>query len=70
MTYSKTPTKAILCLHGAGSSSSIFRFQLAKLRLALKGHFEYIFVNAPNPSIAGPGMLPLFAGAAPFHPPG
>lgn len=64
---SKTPSKAILCLHGSGASAAIFRFQLAKLRLALKAQFEFIFVNGPNPAIAGPGILPLFAGAGPFY---
>jgi hypothetical protein len=61
------PSKAIICLHGSGSSGPIFRIQLAKLRLALKDDFEFIFATAPTPSIAGPGMLPLFAGAGPFY---
>jgi Serine hydrolase (FSH1) len=64
---SKTPSKAILCLHGSSTSAAIFRFQLAKLRLALKSQFEFIFVNAPNPAIAGPGILLLFGGAGPFY---
>jgi len=61
------PTKAILCLHGSGASSAIFRLQLGRLRFALKTQFEFVFVDAPNPAIAGPGILPLFAGAGPFH---
>jgi predicted esterase len=65
-TSSTPPTKAILCLHGSGASSAIFRLQLARLRLALKTRFEFIFVDAPNPATAGPGILPLFAGAGPF----
>lgn len=61
------PSMAIICLHGSGASSAIFRLQLGRLRFALKTKFEFIFVNAPNPSVAGPGMLPLFAGAGPFY---
>jgi pimeloyl-ACP methyl ester carboxylesterase len=45
----------------------IFRIQLAKLRLALSNEFELIFVNGPHECEAGPGVLPLFAGAAPFY---
>lgn len=66
-TNSTPPSRAILCLHGSGASSAIFRLQLARLRLALKTQFEFVFVNAPNPAIAGPGILPLFAGAGPFY---
>jgi hypothetical protein len=54
------PSRAIICLHDSGSSESIFRVQLARLRLALKDEFEFIFATAPIPSIVGPGMLPLF----------
>ncbi|KAF6809745.1 hypothetical protein CMUS01_13614 [Colletotrichum musicola] len=62
-----TPSKALLCLHGTGSSGSIFRLQLAKIRLALKDEFEFIFMDAPYPAPPGPGVLPVFASAAPFH---
>lgn len=61
------PSKAVICLHGSGASSAIFRLQLARLRFALKTNFEFVFVNAPNPAVAGPGILPLFAGAGPFY---
>ncbi|KAI6300525.1 hypothetical protein PoMZ_02611 [Pyricularia oryzae] len=60
------PTKAILCLHGGGTSGSIFRMQLAKIRLQLKDEFEFVFMDAPYPADAGPGILPIFAAAAPF----
>lgn len=62
-----SPSKALLCLHGTGSSASIFRMQLAKIRLALKNEFEFVFMNAPFPASPGPGVLPMFAMAAPFH---
>jgi hypothetical protein len=60
------PSKAVLCLHGLGASSVIFRLQLTKLRFALKTNFEFVFIDAPNLAVAGPGMLPLFTGAGPF----
>ncbi|KAL5894654.1 hypothetical protein ACKVWC_005561 [Pyricularia oryzae] len=60
------PTKAILCLHGGGTSGNIFRMQLAKIRLQLKDEFEFVFMDAPYPADAGPGILPIFAAAAPF----
>lgn len=62
-----SPSKALLCLHGTGSSANIFRLQLAKFRLALKNDFEFVFMDAPYPASAGPGVLPVFAGAGPFH---
>ncbi|KAK2052678.1 hypothetical protein LY76DRAFT_670062 [Colletotrichum caudatum] len=61
------PSKALLCLHGTGSKASIFRLQLAKIRLALKDEFEFVFMDAPYPVPAGPGVLPIFASAAPFY---
>ena len=63
----RVPSKAILCLHGIGSSGVIFRLQLNKLRLTLEDDFEFVFMNAPNLSSAGPGVLPTFAGAEPFY---
>lgn len=62
-----SPSKALLCLHGTGSSADIYRMQLAKIRLALKNEFEFVFMDAPFPAAAGPGVLPMFAMAAPFH---
>ena len=58
---------ALLCLHGSGSSANIFRLQLAKFRMALKDKFEFVCIDAPYPASAGPGILPLFAGAGPFY---
>lgn len=63
----RPPTKAVLCLHGGGSSKDIFRVQLAGLGRRLTDEFEFIFVNAPYASPAGPGILPLFAGGEPFY---
>jgi predicted esterase len=58
---------AIICLHGAGSSSAIFKFQTAKLRAEMPRNIEFVFVEAPVTCGPGPGMLPLFASAGPFH---
>ncbi|KAF2419566.1 hypothetical protein EJ08DRAFT_642576 [Tothia fuscella] len=61
-----TPSKALLCLHGTGSNGRIFRLQMSQIRLALKDEFEFVFVDAPYPAPAGPGVLPMFQGADPF----
>lgn len=39
---------------------------MSQIRLALKDEFDFIFVDAPFPAPAGPGVLPLFKGADPF----
>lgn len=62
------PSKALLCFHGTGSSSEIFKVQLSRMRLGLSNNdVELIFVDAPFPSPPGPGVLPLFADAGPFY---
>lgn len=66
-TSGATGKKTILCLHGAGSSAAICRFQSAKLRYELRHSFNFLFVNAPIPTHPGPGMLPVFEGAGPFY---
>jgi hypothetical protein len=57
----------LFCLHGAGSNKQIFETQTAKLRACLGKSYEFFFVNAPIASNAGPGMLPMFAGAGPYY---
>lgn len=59
--------KAILCVHGAGGSASIFRVQTAKVRMALRQEFEFVFATAPFLSDAGPGVLPMFQGMGPYY---
>ncbi|GKT48781.1 esterase mlcF [Colletotrichum spaethianum] len=59
--------KAILCIHGAGSSGDIFRIQLTKIRTALKHEFDFVFVNGPHLTSPGPGVLPWFEGAGPYY---
>ncbi|KAL9623829.1 MAG: hypothetical protein Q9160_001820 [Pyrenula sp. 1 TL-2023] len=57
----------ILCLHGAGTSARIFRFQLRNLTTALRSHFNFLFLDGPIPSPPGPGVLPYFEGVSPYY---
>ncbi|KAF2136527.1 uncharacterized protein K452DRAFT_193887, partial [Aplosporella prunicola CBS 121167] len=52
----------ILCLHGEGCSAAIFRAQSRQLTMALAREFDFVFVDAPFPSTAGPGVLPVYEG--------
>lgn len=61
------PSRAILCLHGGGASPAIFRFQLATFRAALKNDFEFAYAEAPHIAVAGPDVLPFFAGMDPYY---
>ncbi|KAF4617061.1 hypothetical protein G7Y89_g15088 [Cudoniella acicularis] len=64
-TTSNLPT--ILCLHGMGTSAAIFSAQTRNLRFALKSHFRFIFINAPFPSLPGPGVEPTYVDSGPFY---
>ncbi|MCJ1406591.1 hypothetical protein MMC19_000657 [Ptychographa xylographoides] len=57
----------ILCLHGGGSSAAIFHAQSRNLRSLLSSHFTFTFIDAPLPSPAGPGVLPLYKDMGPFY---
>ena len=57
----------ILCLHGGGTSELIFTFQTRKLIGALQSHFRLVFLDAPLDSGPGPGVVPVFETAGPFH---
>ncbi|KAF1922662.1 uncharacterized protein M421DRAFT_426673 [Didymella exigua CBS 183.55] len=63
----KSPSKAILCLHGGGASPEIFHFQLAKFRMALKDEFEFVYATGPHIAVPGPDVLPFFAGMKSFY---
>jgi pimeloyl-ACP methyl ester carboxylesterase len=63
----KAPLPKILCIHGAGSSGAIFRVQGRKVFHALRGEFQFVFVDAPFRSTAGPGMRPVFEDSGPFY---
>ena len=57
----------ILCLHGGGTSALIFKIQLRNITHALGPYFNFIFLDAPFISSAGPGVLPIFAELAPYY---
>jgi hypothetical protein len=44
----------VLCLHGQGSSATIFESQLSRLMAALPSHYTFDFVDAPVE--CGPGL--------------
>ncbi|KAF5017412.1 hypothetical protein F66182_10663 [Fusarium sp. NRRL 66182] len=67
MGVSKKPSKAILCMHGGGSSPDIFRFQTSSLRAALAHEYDFIYASAPHLATPGPDVLPFFAGMDPFY---
>jgi predicted esterase len=60
------PSRAILCIHGSGSSPLIFGFQLSSFRAALKDEFDFVYATAPHISDAGPEVLPFFKGVEPY----
>ncbi|KAK4238978.1 serine hydrolase FSH [Achaetomium macrosporum] len=60
------PKPRLLLLHGGGTSPSIFGLQARKLALLLQPHFDLVFLQAPLPCPAGPGVLPFFDGCGPF----
>jgi predicted esterase len=56
----------LLCLHGGGTTAAIFRAQLRAFAAPLAA-FRLVFADAPFLCDAGPGVLPVFADAAPFR---
>ncbi|KAI9841366.1 MAG: hypothetical protein M1837_000749 [Sclerophora amabilis] len=56
----------ILCLHGGGTSSRIFRVQASRLKILLRSDFRFVFVDGPFERSAGPGVLPVFEGLEPY----
>lgn len=61
------PSKALLCFHGTGSKGAIFNVQMARICFLLGDMFEFIFLDGPMESAAGPGILPMFSGDAPYY---
>ena len=57
----------IFCLHGSGSNATIFKLQCRVLQSHLKSHFRLCFVQAPNRSPPGPGIMPVFEGMGPYY---
>ena len=58
---------AILCLHGGGSNSTVFKIQTRRLIWNLDKQFRFVFAQAPLEGTPGWGMLPVFASCAPFY---
>ena len=56
----------ILCLHGRGTSAMIFQIQTMQLVQLLEDRFDFLFVDAPLESEAGPGVLPVFEDEGPY----
>ena len=61
------PCKALLCFHGTGSKGAIFNVQMARICFLLGDAFEFIFLDGPIESAAGPGVLPMFSGHEPYY---
>lgn len=57
----------ILCLHGGGSTSTVFKIQCRRLIWALSSQFKFIFADGPHEGEPGYGMLPVFESCAPFY---
>ncbi|MDI1487420.1 MAG: hypothetical protein OHK93_006690 [Ramalina farinacea] len=62
-----TPLPRILCLHGGGTSATIFKIQTRHLARTLAPYFRLIYVDGPFPSDAGPGVLPVFVDCGPYY---
>jgi predicted esterase len=56
----------ILCLHGGGTNSTIFKVQTIRLQRALSSHFNFVFLDGPFTCPPGPGVLPTFEDCGPF----
>lgn len=67
MGQSKPVSKTILCMHGGGASSDIFRFQTSSLHAALAHEYDFLYACAPHLATPGPDVLPFFAGMDPFY---
>ncbi|KZL86154.1 oxidoreductase [Colletotrichum incanum] len=59
-------SRAILCIHGSGSSPLIFRFQISSFGIAMKNEFDFVFATGPHEARAGPEVLPFFKGMDPY----
>ena len=57
----------ILCLHGGGTNSRIFRAQCRVIVAHLKSRFRFCFAEAPIPSHAGPDVLSVYKNLGPFR---
>ncbi|KAL4953388.1 serine hydrolase FSH [Aspergillus filifer] len=63
----------ILCLHGGGTNSRIFRSQCRALRARLAPYFRLVFAEAPFYTTPGPDVVSVYEKWGPFRawfPPG
>ncbi|PIA97178.1 Esterase LovG [Cercospora beticola] len=67
---SETPTTLskprILCLHGGGVNSEVFRMQCRSLIKHLPA-FRFVFADGPWFCEAGPGIVPVYEDCGPFR---
>ncbi|KAI1098447.1 serine hydrolase FSH [Jackrogersella minutella] len=57
----------ILCLHGGGSNSRVFRAQCRIIRAQLQPYFRLVFADAPFLSQPGSDIEPVYAEWGPFR---
>ncbi|CAG9994468.1 unnamed protein product [Clonostachys byssicola] len=57
----------ILCLHGGGVNSTIFRMQCRIIVKELRSTFRLCFADAPYTCGPGPGMIPTYKDYGPFR---
>ncbi|KAJ5641287.1 hypothetical protein N7490_005287 [Penicillium lividum] len=57
----------ILCLHGGGSNSRIFKAQTRALRYELSNYFRFVFVEGPFDSEPGPDITLAYEKFGPFR---
>ena len=52
--------------HGGGTNSTIFNIQTIRIQRLLSKSFDFVFVDGPFATVAGPDVLPTFDGCGPF----
>ncbi|KAI5287379.1 hypothetical protein KEM52_001614 [Ascosphaera acerosa] len=57
----------LLCLHGGGSNSQVFRAQLRSIRHKLEPRFRLVYVDGPFLCPPGPGVGMVYQHLAPFR---
>jgi predicted esterase len=58
---------AILCLHGGGSNSTVFKIQTRRLYWRLSSRFRFVFVQGPLGGDPGWDVMPTFESLKPFY---
>ncbi|KAB8437405.1 hypothetical protein FH972_025083 [Carpinus fangiana] len=60
------PLPRIMCLHGGGTNSRIFRLQCRGLERALRSTFRLVYAEAPFPAKPGPDVTAVYKDCGPF----